>query len=173
VSLLVLVAAATVLGFAVILLAGRGERLSPAAGDRAAEPDGSDVAWVRALGVQGLHRALRRLFGEMGFETDDGELGEDSVAFHAVDPTPIRGGRVYVQGVLAAPGVAVGGDEVRALLDAARGESAGKAVLVTLGRFGPDAREAARDAPVELVDGEALAALLRKHVPQAWATRTL
>lgn len=172
-SLLVLVAVATLLGFALILLAGRGRRVSPAATSATAEPDGEDLAWIRAQGVEGLQRTLRRLFTEMGFDTGEGERGEDSVTFHAVDPTPIRGGRVYVQGVLAPTGVVVGGDEVRAVLDAARGESVGKAVLVTLGRFGPEAREAAREAPVELVDGEALAALLRKHLPQAWATRSL
>lgn len=173
VSLLVLVAVATALGFAVILLVGRGQRVSPAATEHPAEPEGTELDWIRAHGAEGLLRLLRSLFAEMGFEPDRGERGQDAVAFLAVDPTPIRGGRIYVQGVLSEPGVAVGGDEVRAMLDAARGDSVGKALLVTLGRFNAEAREAARDAPVELVDGEALAALLRKHLPQAWATRTL
>jgi Restriction endonuclease len=46
-------------------------------------------------------------------------------------------------------------------------------VLVSLGRFSDDAREAARDAPVDLIDGDDLAALVKKHLPQAWATRTV
>jgi restriction system protein len=91
----------------------------------------------------------------------------------AVDARPIRGGRVWVHGAWRAPGDAVDGAAVRALLDAARGEAAGKAVLVTLGRFTAEAREAARDAPVELVDGSELAALVKRHLPQAWATREI
>lgn len=170
-SLIVLVAIATALGFVVIALAGRGQRTSPAAAGATREPEATELDWVRAHGVEGFGRLLRSLFSEMGLEPVGGERGEETIAFHAVDPTPIRGGRIYVQGVLSPPGVPVGGDEVRALLDAARADSAGKAVLITLGRFSAEARDAARDAPIDLLDGDALAALVKKHLPQAWATR--
>jgi len=173
VSLLVLVAAASAAGFALILLLGRGQRISPAAEGGAPQEPAEDLAWVRALGPEGFERLLRSLFAEMGFAPQPGTRGRGSVEFLAVDPRPIQGGRLYVHGAWAPPGAGVGGDEVRTLLDAARGEAAGKAVLVTLGHFSADAREAARDNPVDLVDGAELAALVRKRLPQSWATRTL
>jgi restriction endonuclease Mrr len=173
VSLLVLVAVAAAVGFALILLAGRGQPVSPAAPASAPDDGPADLAWVRDLGAGGLERLLRRLFEEMGLEAGAGERTDASVSFAATDPRPIRGGRIYVHGVLAAPGARVDGDEVRALADAARAEAAGKAVLVTLGAFSEDAREAAKDQPVELVDGDALAALVKKHLPQVHATKNV
>jgi restriction endonuclease Mrr len=174
VSLLVLVAVAAAVGLALILLVGRGQRVSPASPPLGATPEGPpDLSWVRALGADGLDRLLRRLFEEMGLEPGASEHDGGSVWFAATDPRPIRGGRVYVQGIASPPGGRVDGDEVRALADAARAEAAGKAVLVTLGAFSDDAREAAKDVPVELVDGDALAALVKKHLPQVHATRTV
>jgi restriction system protein len=111
------------------------------------------------------------LFGEMGFDAEPGQPRAEAIEFFAVNPAPIRGGRLLVQGVL--DGAEVDGDAVRALLDTARAEAVGRAVLVTLGRFSDDAREAARENPVDLVDGDDLAALVKKHLPQAFATRTL
>jgi len=171
VSLLVLVAVALALGFLLILLAGRGQRTSPAASGAAPQEGFGDLAWIRSAGGAGFQRLLVALFGEMGFESEPGAPGEETVEFLATNPAPIRGGRVLVHGALAA--ALVDGDAVRTLLDTARAESAGRAVLVSLGRFSDDAREAARDAPVDLIDGDDLAALVKKHLPQAWATRTL
>jgi hypothetical protein len=173
VNLLVLVLVAAAIGFVLILLVGRGQPVSPAALAGAGPDEAADLAWVRTGGLETFERLLKRLFEEMGFEAGASERTSTTVAFPADDPRPIRGGRVYVHGVLAAPGARVDGDEVRALVDAARGESAGKAVLVTLGGFSDDAREAAKDQPMELVDGGALAELVKKHLPQAHATRTI
>jgi restriction endonuclease Mrr len=175
VNLLVLVLVAAAVGFALILLAGRGQPVSPAAQAPAGAPrqDPADLAWVRERGPDGLERLLRSLFEEMGLEPGPGERTDAAVTFTATDARPIRGGRVYVHAVLPTPGARVEGDEVRALADAARAEAAGKAVLVTLGAFTDEAREAAKDLPVELVDGDALAALVKKHLPQVHATRTV
>ncbi|MCM2334770.1 MAG: restriction endonuclease [Anaeromyxobacteraceae bacterium] len=173
-SVLLLVVAATALGFLVILLAGRGQRTSPAApGEAPVSGAGADGAldWVRPLGGEGLQRLLVALFGELGFEAEASEPGPDGVEFVAVNPAPIRGGRVLVHGVLG--GVPVDGDAVRALLDTARAESVGRAVLATLGRFTEDAREAARGNPVDLLDADDLAAMVKRHLPQAHATRML
>lgn len=172
-TILVLVAVALALGGVVILLAGRGQRVSPAAEAPLPGGDAPGVAWVRRHGLDGLQHLLLSLFSEMGFRPEGSERGADTIAFQAVDATPIRGGRIYVHAILDGEGAQVGGDEVRALADAARAEAAGKAVLITLGRFTPEAREAARDLPVELVDGDALGALVKKHMPQAWATRSI
>ncbi len=180
VSVLLLVIAAGAAGFLLVLLIGRSERASSEAPEAASiaapvrAPFGTahELAWVQARGVEGLERLLLLVFAEMGFETEPAERTRETVDFQAVDPAPIRGGRIHVHGVLGAGGP-VEGDEVRALLEAARAGSVGKAVLVTLGRFSDDARNAARDEPVELVDGEGLAALVKKHLPQVFATRTL
>ena len=181
VSVLFLVIAAGAAGFLLVLLIGRSERASSseapepasiAAPVRAPFGTAHDLAWVQARGVDGLERLLVLVFAEMGFETEPAERTRDTVDFQAVDPAPIRGGRIHVHGVLGAGGP-VEGDEVRALLEASRAGSVGKTVLVTLGRFSDDARNAARDEPVELVDGEGLAALVKKHLPQVFATRTL
>lgn len=171
-SVFVLAAVATALGFLVILLAGRGQRVSPAARGGTDQATSAELAWVRPLGSQGFLRLLVALFGEMGFDAEPSEPDAETVEFFAVNPAPIRGGRILVQGRLAGASDAIDGDAVRTLLDTARAESAGKAVLITLGRFSLDAREAARENPVDLVDGDDLAALLKKHLPQAYATRT-
>jgi len=173
VSVLVLVAVATAVGFLVIMLAGRGQRLSPAAPGAAAPSGAGELDWVRTFGGEGLQRLLVGLFGELGFEAEPAAVGAESVEFVAVNPAPIRGGRLLVHGVLASGGAPVGGEEVRALLDTARAEAVGRAVLVTLGRFSEDAREAAQGNPIDLLDVDDLAALLRKHLPQVHATRTL
>lgn len=173
-SLLLLAFGATVLGFLLILLIGRGQPFSPAAPEDAKGREAVDLAWVRPYGVEGFHRMLVKLFAEMGFAPESSEPGGETVDFCAVDPTPIRGGRIYVHGVFSpAAGLAVGAEDVRALIDAARAEFAAKAVLVTLGRFSNEARDAARENPIDLLDGEELATLVKRHLPQAWATRTL
>lgn len=172
-GLLLLAGAATVIGFLLILLVGKGQPVSPAASAGGEAPAPADLGWLRAGGTEALHRLLRALFAEMGFAPEPGQHGGGAVEFLASDPTPIRGGRIYVRGLLAAEGGPIDADEVRALLDAARAEAVGKAVLVTLGRFSAEAREAARGQPVDLLDGEQLAALLRRHLPQAWATRAV
>src|SRR5438270_7672387 len=141
-GILVVAVLATLLGFALILLVGRGQPASPAAPQNVGRGDSTDTAWVRRYGSEGLQRLLVTLFTEMGFNPERSERGTASVDLFANDPTPIRGGRVYVHGVLgAAP---VDADEVRNTIESARGEFVGKGVLITLGTFTSDAREAAR-----------------------------
>lgn len=170
-SLLVLALVATAAGVLVAALAGSGRarRGPPPAPDGAA----ADLAFVHARGAEGLDRLLRRLFAELGWEVERGDRSDRAVDLVMVDPTPLRGGRAYVRGVRAGPGGAVDADDVRTALDVARAEGLGKVVLITTARFSAEAREAAREEPIELVDGEALVALVRRHLPQAWATREL
>jgi restriction system protein len=177
VDVLVLVAVAVGVGFAVLALAGARRPPPGYPVDGGAAEEGArgaaapGLAWLAAHGEAGLERLLLALFAELGFEPGPAARRGGAVEFEAVDPAPIKGGRVRVLGLPA--GEEVDADSVRALLDAARADGAGKAVLVTPGRFAEEARAAARDAPIDLVDGEALAALVRKHLPQAWATRTI
>ena len=172
-SIVIVALGATLLGFLLILLIGGGQRVSPAAPGNAPFAAATELGWVRSYGIEGFERMLLSLFGEMGFEPERSERGQGTVDFYAVDSTPIRGGRIYVRGIFAAAAVPVDAEEVLTLIDTARAESVGKAVLVTLGRFSDDARDTAKDNPVDLLDGDALATLVRKHLPQAYATRTI
>jgi restriction endonuclease Mrr len=169
-GILIVAVLATLVGFALIFLIGRGQPVSPAAPENLGRGDSTETAWVRKYGAEGLQRLLVTLFTEMGFQPERSERGSASVDLFANDPTPIKGGRIYVHGVLGQDGP-VEGDEVRNLIDTARAEYVGKGVLVTLGRFSTDARDTAKGNPVDLLDGDDLARLMRKHLPQAFATR--
>jgi len=170
-GILLVAAFATGVGFLLILLIGRNQPVSPASPQFASLESATDLAWVRGFGVEGFQRLLITLFSEMGFTPERSERGAGSVDLYAVDPTPIRGGRVYVHGLLGTPGVPVDADEVRNLIETTRAELVGKGVLVTLGRISDDARDTARGNPVDLLDGDELAKLMKKHLPQAYATR--
>ena len=170
-GILLVAAVATVVGFLLILLIGRNQPVSPAAIDRPDAVRASELDWVRGFGVEGFQRLLLTLFTEMGFQAERSERGSHTVDLFANDPTPIKGGRLYVRGVLTPGGAALGDDEVRNLIETFRAESVGKGVLVTLGAFTGEARDAARGNPVDLVDGDALGKLMKKHLPQAYATR--
>ncbi|HET8540016.1 MAG TPA: restriction endonuclease [Anaeromyxobacter sp.] len=172
-SLLLLAAVATAAGVIAALLVGSGRRARGPGPRGEPAAAGTDLGFLRARGAAGLERLLVALLGELGFTSERTDRGARTVDVYALDPTPIRGGRAYVRGVLAEPGEAVSGDDVRAALDLARAEAIGKVLLVTDGRFSAEAREAARDQPIELLDGDALAALVRRHLPQVWATRTV
>ena len=172
-SIVLVVVAATIVGFLLILLAGSGKLLSPASSGGSQRDGTPDLAWVRGYGVEGFERMLLSLFSEMGFDAERSDRGQGTVDFYAVDPTPIRGGRIYVRGVFDTELTPLDAEEVITLIDTARAESVSKAVLVTLGHFSDEARDTAKDNPVDLVDGAALATLVKKHLPQAYATRTV
>ena len=169
-GILVVAVLATLVGFALIFLIGRGQPVSPAAPENLGRGDSTETVWVRKYGPEGLQRLLVTLFTEMGFNPERSERGTGGVDLFANDPTPIKGGRIYVHGVLGADGPTEG-DEVRNLIDTARAEYVAKGILVTLGRFSTDARDTAKGNPVDLLDGDDLGKLMRKHLPQAFATR--
>jgi hypothetical protein len=172
-GILIVAAIATAIGFLLILLIGRNQPVSPASPENLAREGHGDMAWVRGYGIEGFQRLLLTLFTEMGFNPERSERGSSSVDLFANDPTPIRGGRLYVHGVLGAPGVPTDADEVRNMIESARAEFVGKAVLVVLGTFSTDARDAARGNPIDLIDGDDLGKLVRKHLPQAFAQRKI
>src|SRR6184192_4313704 len=172
-GILVVAAFATLVGFALIFLIGKNQPVSPAAPENLLRADLTESAWVRRYGVEGLQRLLLTLFAEMGFNPERSERGAATVDLFANDPTPIRGGRLYVHGLFGEPGVPTDADEVRNMIDTARAEFVGKGVLITLGTFTSDARDAARGNPIDLVDGDELGRLVRKHMPQAFAQRKI
>ena len=172
-GILVVAVVATAIGFLLILFIGRGQPISPASPLNLAHEGHGDMAWVRAYGIEGFQRLLLTLFAEMGFHPERSERGSSTVDLFVNDPTPIRGGRLYVHGYFGAPGVPADAEEVRNVIETARAEFVGKAVLVTLGTFSTEARDASRGNPVDLIDGDDLAKLARKHLPQAFAQRKI
>src|SRR5258708_15779931 len=164
---------ATAIGFALILFIGRNQPISPASSENLAREGLSDMAWVRGYGIEGLQRLLLTLFTEMGFRAERSERGAMSVELFVNDPTPIRGGRLHVHRVPGTPGVPTDAEEVGNVIEAARAESVGKGVLVTLGNFTTEAREAAKGNPIDLIDGDELGKLVRKHLPQAFAQKKI
>ncbi len=172
-GILIVAAVATAVGFLLILLIGRGQPVSPASPQNLARDAQGAISWVRGFGIEGLQRLLLTLFTEMGFNPERSERGSATVDLFANDPTPIRGGRLYVHALLGMPGIPTDADEVRNMIDTARAEFVGKGVLVTLGTFTSDARDAARGNPIDLVDGDELGRLMRKHMPQAFAQRKI
>jgi hypothetical protein len=172
-GILIVAVVATVIGFVLILFIGRNQPISPASPLNLAREGHGDMAWVRGYGIEGFQRLLLTLFTEMGFHAERSERGPASIDLYANDPTPIRGGRIYVRGVLSPPGAPTDAEEVRNLIETARAESVGKGVLVTLGTFSTEARETARENPVDLIDGDDLGKLVKKHLPQAFAQRKI
>jgi len=171
-GILLVAAVATGIGFVLILLIGKGQPISPASPENLAREGHGEMAWVRGYGIEGFQRLLLTLFTEMGFNPERSERGASTVDLFANDPTPIRGGRLYVHGLFGKNGP-TDADEVRNMIESARAEFVGKGVLVTLGTFTSDAQEAARGNPIDLIDGDALARLVRKHLPQAFAQRKI
>jgi hypothetical protein len=172
-GILIVAVVATIIGFLLILFIGRNQPISPASPLNLAREGHGDLAWVRGYGIEGFQRLLLMLFSEMGFNPERSERGTNSVDLFANDPTPIRGGRLYMHGVFSPPGTAVDAEEVRNMIETARAEFVGKAVLVTLGTFSTEARETARGNPIDLIDGDELAKLVKKHLPQAYAQRKI
>ena len=171
-GILVVAAVATGIGFVLILLIGKGQPVSPASPENLAREGHGEMSWIRGYGIEGFQRLLLTLFTEMGFHPERSERGAQTVDLFANDPTPIRGGRLYVHGLFGKNGP-TDADEVRNMIESARAEFVGKGVLVTLGTFTTDAQEAARGNPIDLIDGDALARLVRKHLPQAFAQRKI
>lgn len=172
-GILLVAAIATAIGFVLILLIGKNQPVSPASPLNLAREGHGDMAWVRGYGIEGFQRLLLTLFAEMGFSPERSERGSATVDLFVSDPTPIRGGRLYVHGLFGAPGLQTDAEEVRNMIESARAEFVGKGVLVVLGTFTTEARDAARGNPVDLIDGDDLGRLVRKHLPQAFAQRKI
>jgi hypothetical protein len=152
-----------VLGFVLIALLSfaspRPDAGSPETGDDSAH------GWISRLDAPQLGRLLGMLFAELKFDVEDSRVSEGVVDLFAHNPTPITGGRIYIRGVAHPPLGVVGEDEVRVALETARAEMAGKALVATGGVFSPEAKAAAEGAPLELIDGAALMALIKRHLP--------
>jgi hypothetical protein len=175
VGIVIIGVVALVLGFLVILFIS----LTSPRPDQAAEGSRGPMegeaphAWIARLNATDLGRLLTELFSELKFEIEDSRVSDGVVDLFAVNPTPITGGRVYIRGVSRPALGIVGEDEVRVALDTARAEMAGKALVATGGTFSPEAKAAAEGAPLELLDGATLMALIKKHLPPVAVARRI
>lgn len=102
------------------------------------------------------------LFQRMGFDVMTTErTGDGGVDVRAIDPDPIRGGKLVIQvkryrhTIPPAP--------VRDLYGTMLHEGAIKGILVTTAEFGPGAQQFAAGKPLTLIGGNQLTTLLSEH----------
>ncbi|WP_030345065.1 restriction endonuclease [Streptomyces sp. NRRL S-1022] len=102
------------------------------------------------------------LFRAMGMQAVTTQRSNDGgVDVDAVDPTPIRGGKIVVQ--VKRYRNTVPPTAVRDLYGTVQDVGANKGVLVTTSGFGPGSRTFARGKPLELISGGELVDLLHRH----------
>ncbi|MEU0840060.1 restriction endonuclease [Streptomyces sp. NPDC005962] len=123
---------------------------------------GGDEPDLHAMDPIAFESLVADLFRAMGMRAVTTRRSNDGgVDVEAMDPTPIRGGRIVVQ-VKRYRGT-VPPTAVRDLYGTVQGSGANKGVLVTTSRFGPGSHTFARGKPLELVSGAELVDLLHRH----------
>jgi restriction system protein len=125
--------------------------------------DGDNLA---VMDWEDFEHLIREIF-EKEFSSNGGEVkvtrasrdgGVDAIA---LDPDPIRGGKIVIQAKRYA--YTVGVSAVRDLYGTVINEGASKGILVTTSDYGPDAYEFAKGKPLRLLSGSELLHLLGKH----------
>lgn len=102
------------------------------------------------------------LFRAMGMQAVTTQRSNDGgVDVDALDPTPIRGGKIVVQ--VKRYRNTVPPTAVRDLYGTVQDAGANKGVLVTTSKFGPGSHTFANGKPLELISGTALVDLLHRH----------
>ncbi|MFI0811014.1 restriction endonuclease [Streptomyces echinatus] len=102
------------------------------------------------------------LFRAMGMQAVTTQRSNDGgVDVDALDPTPIRGGKIVVQ--VKRYRNTVPPTAVRDLYGTVQDVGANKGVLVTTAGFGPGSHTFARGKPLELISGGELVDLLHRH----------
>ncbi|URN17377.1 MULTISPECIES: restriction endonuclease [Streptomyces] len=131
-----------------------GNRVVTHGGDE--EPDLFDMDPVAFEGL------VADLFRAMGMQAVTTQRSNDGgVDVDALDPTPIRGGKIVVQ--VKRYRNTVPPAAVRDLYGTVQDAGANKGVLVTTSRFGPGSHAFANGKPLELVSGPELVDLLHRH----------
>ncbi|WP_172639213.1 restriction endonuclease [Streptomyces tailanensis] len=105
---------------------------------------------------------VAELFRAMGMQAVTTQRSNDGgVDVDALDPTPIRGGKIVVQ--VKRYRNTVPPTAVRDLYGTVQDAGANKGVLVTTSKFGPGSHTFANGKPLELVSGRELVDLLHRH----------
>ncbi|MER6254386.1 restriction endonuclease [Streptomyces sp. NPDC001584] len=127
------------------------------AGD--ADEDEPDLFVMDPIAFENL---VAELFRAMGMEAVTTQRsGDGGVDVEAVDPAPIRGGRIVVQ--VKRYRNTVPPTAVRDLYGTVQDKGANKGVLVTTASFGPGSYTFANGKPLELVPGADLVELLHQY----------
>jgi Restriction endonuclease len=124
-----------------------------------------EAAGVAKLTLPELGSVVNRIFDELGFVTLAKNSWPQRCDLTVLDPTPVTGQKVYIRCLLTPQAGAVQSAEVQAALDMARNDNLHKAMVVTPGTFSDEARLVSQGASLELIDGDQLAQLIRKHLP--------
>ncbi|GGT14170.1 MULTISPECIES: restriction endonuclease [Streptomyces] len=124
-----------------------------------ADDDEPDLFTMDPIDFENL---VAELFRAMGMEAVTTQRsGDGGVDVEALDPAPIRGGRIVVQ--VKRYRRTVPPTAVRDLYGTVQDKGANKGVLVTTASFGPGSYTFANGKPLELVPGPALVELLHQH----------
>ncbi|MEU2790471.1 restriction endonuclease [Streptomyces sp. NPDC007100] len=118
-----------------------------------------DLFAMDPIAFEGLVAELFRAMGMQALTTQ--RSGDGGVDVDALDPDPIRGGKIIVQ--VKRYRNTVPPTAVRDLFGTVQSEGANKGVLVTTSRFGPGAHAFANGKPLTLVSGPELVDLLARH----------
>ncbi|MGV9253359.1 restriction endonuclease [Streptomyces sp. NPDC003697] len=138
-----------------------GRRPQDVGGPVAARGDG-DEPDLYVMDPVAFESLVAELFRAMGMRAVTTQRSNDGgVDVDALDPAPIRGGKIVVQ--VKRYRNTVPPTAVRDLYGTVQDAGANKGVLVTTSGFGPGSHTFARGKPLELVSGSELVDLLHRH----------
>ncbi len=131
-------------------------------GNRVVAHGGDEEPDLFAMDPIAFENLVADLFRAMGMQAVTTQRsGDGGVDVDALDPTPIRGGKIVVQ--VKRYRNTVPPTAVRDLYGTVQAEGANKGVLVTTSGFGPGSHTFANGKPLELVSGPELVDLLHRH----------
>ncbi|MBZ4017090.1 restriction endonuclease [Streptomyces purpurogeneiscleroticus] len=128
-------------------------------GDGDGDGEEPDLYEMDPLEFEELVADLFRAMGMQAVTTE--RSGDGGVDVDALDPDPIRGGKIVVQ--VKRYRNTVPPSAVRDLYGTVQGVGANKGVLITTSAFGPGSHAFANGKPLTLITGTQLVDLLRRH----------
>ncbi|MYX40417.1 restriction endonuclease, partial [Streptomyces sp. SID89] len=131
-------------------------------GDRVVTHGGDEDPDLYEMDPLAFENLVADLFRAMGMQAVTTQRsGDGGVDVDALDPTPIRGGKIVVQ--VKRYRNTVPPTAVRDLYGTVQDTGANKGVLVTTSKFGPGSHTFAGGKPLELISGTELVDLLHRH----------
>ncbi|WP_328494311.1 restriction endonuclease [Streptomyces sp. NBC_00414] len=131
-------------------------------GNRVVAHGGDEEPDLYAMDPIAFENLVAELFRAMGMQAVTTQRsGDGGVDVDALDPAPIRGGKIVVQ--VKRYRNTVPPTAVRDLYGTVQDAGANKSVLVTTSGFGPGSHTFANGKPLELVSGPELVDLLHRH----------
>ncbi|MGW5282343.1 restriction endonuclease [Streptomyces collinus] len=131
-------------------------------GNRVVAHGGDEEPDLYEMDPIAFENLVAELFRAMGMQAVTTQRSNDGgVDVDALDPAPIRGGKIVVQ--VKRYRNTVPPTAVRDLYGTVQDAGANKGVLVTTSRFGPGSHTFANGKPLELISGPELVDLLHRH----------